>query len=210
AAGRLGRILHADAYVKWFRSDEYYSRAIKGSWQTEGGGALINQAIHQIDLLLYLSGPVSSVFGKWQLGARHRIESEDIVNALLAYEAGATGVIQASTALWPGYAERIEIHGTKGSAIITGDRLTAWEVLDDEAANRVDPAPLAGSAASGASDPMAISLTPFERQFEDFAEAIRTKRNPLVDGVEGCRALATVLAIYESCRENRLATISGR
>ena len=209
-AGRLGKILQADAYVKWFRSDEYYSRTIKGSWQTEGGGALINQAIHQIDLLLYLIGPVNSVFGRWQLGARHRIESEDVVNAVLAYENGATGVLQASTALWPGYPERIEIHGSKGSAIISGDRLMAWDVLEDEAANRVDPAPLGANAASGASDPMAISLTPFERQFEDFAQAIRTKRNPLVDGVEGYRALAMVLAIYESCRGNKLVTISGR
>lgn len=210
AGGRLGKILQADAYVKWFRSDEYYSRPIKGSWQTEGGGALINQAIHQIDILLYLIGPVSSVFGIWQLGARHKIESEDVVNALLAYQTGASGVIQAATAFWPGYPERIEIHGTKGSAIISGDRLSAWDVLHDAAANRLDPAPLATSAASGASDPMAISLAPFERQFENFADAIRAKRNPLVDGEEGYRALATVLGIYESCRENRPATISGR
>jgi UDP-N-acetyl-2-amino-2-deoxyglucuronate dehydrogenase len=102
AAGRLGKILQADAYVKWFRSDDYYSRPVKGSWRTEGGGALINQAIHQIDILLYLVGPVRSVCGSWQLGAAHRIESEDIVNALLSYQSGATGVVQASTAFWPG------------------------------------------------------------------------------------------------------------
>jgi UDP-N-acetyl-2-amino-2-deoxyglucuronate dehydrogenase len=210
AAGRLGELLQADAYVKWFRSDEYYSRPIKGSWQTEGGGALINQAIHQVDLLLYLIGRVRSVVGRWQIGARHKIESEDIVNALLAYESGATGVIQASTAFFPGYPERIEIHGTRGSAIISGDRLTAWDVLDDEAANHLDPAPLASQAASGASDPMAISLKPFERQFEDFAQAIRAKRNPLVDGIEGCRALAVVLGIYQSCRENKQISVVDR
>jgi predicted dehydrogenase len=208
AAGRLGQLLQADAYVKWFRSDEYYSRHIKGSWQTEGGGALINQAIHQVDVLLYLVGRVSSVFGMWQIGARHRIESEDIVNALLAYESGATGVIQASTAFSPGYPERIEIHGTKGSAIISGDRLTAWDVLDDEAANHLDPAPVDSVAASGASDPMAINLAPFERQFEDFAQAIRAKRNPLIDGAEGYRALAVVLSIYQSCREHKSITVS--
>jgi predicted dehydrogenase len=203
AAGRLGQLLQADAYVKWFRSDEYYSRPIKGSWQTEGGGALINQAIHQVDVLLYLMGPVSSVFGMWQIAARHQIQSEDVVNALLAYESGATGVIQAATAFWPGYTERIEIHGTKGSAIISGDQLTGWDVLDDEEANRLDPAPLASNVASGSSDPMAISLTSFERQFEDFAHAIRSHRNPLVDGEEGYRALAIVLGIYQSCREDK-------
>jgi UDP-N-acetyl-2-amino-2-deoxyglucuronate dehydrogenase len=202
-AGRLGKILQADAYVKWFRSDEYYSRPIKGSWKTEGGGALINQAIHQVDILLHLIGPAASVFGRWQLGARHKIESEDVVSALLTYRSGANGVIQAATAFWPGYSERIEIHGTKGSAIITGDCLTAWDVLDDEQANAVDPAPLQASVASGSSDPMAISVTTFERQFIDFAEAIRTGREPMVNGEEGYRALELVLGVYQSCREGR-------
>src|SRR5579884_1003801 len=199
-AGRLGKLLQADAYVKWFRSDEYYSRPIKGSWQTEGGGALINQAIHQVDILLYLMGPVNWVSGIWQLGARHKIESEDVVNALLAYQSGATGVIQAATAFWPGYTERIEIHGTKGTAIISGDRLTSWDVLDDEAANAADPAPVEHNVASGSSDPMAIALTSFERQFLDFADAIRTGREPAVNGEEGYRALEVVLGVYQSCR----------
>ena len=131
ADGRLGKIIQADAYVKWYRSAEYYSRPIKGSWAGEGGGALINQAIHQLDVLLYLMGPLSRVSAAWQLGAAHQIESEDVVNALLTYASGATGVLQASTALWPGYPERIEIHGSKGSAIVTGDKLTRWDVQDD-------------------------------------------------------------------------------
>lgn len=207
AAGRLGRLLQADAYVKWFRSDDYYSRPIKGSWHTEGGGALINQAIHQVDVLLYLIGPVTRISGIWQLGARHRIESEDIVNALLAYASGASGVIQAATAFWPGYTERIEIHGTKGTAIISGDRLTAWDVLDDEEQNAAHPAPLAHDIASGSSDPMAIAVTTFERQFLDFADAIVNNREPLVNGVEGYRALEVVLGVYQSCRENQPITL---
>jgi UDP-N-acetyl-2-amino-2-deoxyglucuronate dehydrogenase len=203
AAGRLGVILEADAYVKWFRADEYYARPIKGSWRTEGGGALINQAIHQVDILLHLVGPVAEVSGMWQLGARHKIESEDIVNAQFAYQCGATGVLQAATAIWPGYTERVEIHGTNGSAIISGDRLTSWDVLHDQTANAADPAPLAQSAASGSSDPMAISVTTFERQFSDFAEAIRSGREPLSNGEEAYRALAFVIAVYRSCRERR-------
>lgn len=197
-AGRLGRILQADAYVKWFRSAAYYSRPIKGSWVVEGGGALINQAIHQIDVLLWLIGPVREVFANWQLAALHKIESEDVVNALLRYESGATGVIQAATAFWPGYTERVEIHGTKGTAVISGDKLTAWDVQDDAG----DPAPVEREVASGASDPMAISLTPFERQFLDFAEAIRTGREPLSSGQDGYRALELVTAVYRSAREN--------
>lgn len=196
ADGRLGRILQADAYVKWFRSTEYYARPEKGSWQVEGGGALINQSIHQADILLHLAGPITETSAYWQLGARHKIESEDVATAIMRYESGATGVLQGATAFWPGYPERVEIHGTKGTAIITADRLTAWDVEDDFG----DPAPVATDIASGASDPMAISLTPFERQFRDFGEACATGRTPGVSGEDGFRALAFVLAIYESAR----------
>ena len=196
-AGRLGKILQADAYVKWFRTSAYYSRPIKGSWATEGGGALINQAIHQIDVLLWLTGGLSEVFGYWQLAALHKIESEDVLSALLKYSSGATGVIQASTAFWPGYTERIEIHGSKGTAIISGDKLTTWNVENDSG----EPAPIERDVASGASDPMAISLAPFERQFLDFGESIRTGRKPLSSGEDGYRALQAVVSFYDSCRK---------
>ena len=196
AAGRLGRLLECDGYTKWHRSDAYYARPIKGSWKTEGGGALIGQAIHQVDLLRWFAGPVQEVFGVWQLGATHRIESEDVVNAVVRYASGATGVIQAATSIRPGYPERIELHGTKGTAVITGDKLTVWDVENDSG----EPAPLAREVASGASDPLAISLTPFERQFLDFGEAIRTGRKPLVSGEEGYQALEIVDAVYRSCR----------
>jgi UDP-N-acetyl-2-amino-2-deoxyglucuronate dehydrogenase len=194
--GRLGRLIQCDCYIKWFRSAEYYGRAIKGSWQTEGGGALIGQAIHQVDLLRWLAGPITEVFAHWQIGARNRIESEDVVNALVRYGNGATGVIQASTALWPGYPERIEFHGTKGTAIVSGDQLTAWDVEGDTG----DPAPLVSASKSGASDPMAISYVPFERQFRDFGEAISEGRPPLVGGEQGYEALEVVDAVYRSCR----------
>jgi len=194
AAGRLGRLLQCDAYVKWYRTDEYYARPGKGTWEVEGGGALINQAIHQVDILRWLAGPVSAVSAFWQIGAAHRIESEDVVSAVLRYANGATGVIQASTAFWPGYPERIEIHGTSGTAIVTGDRLTGWDVRDDEG----EPAPVSSAVASGASDPMAISLDSFERQFRDFGEAIATGRQPLVPGEAGYQALEIVDAIYRS------------
>jgi len=196
-AGRLGKILQADAYVKWFRSAAYYSRPIKGSWAAEGGGALMNQSIHQVDVLLWLTGGISEVFGYWQLGALHKIESEDVVTALLKYSSGATGVIQASTAFWPGYPERIEIHGAKGTAVISGDKLTTWDVENDSG----EPAPVDREVASGASDPMAISLAPFERQFLDFGDAIRTGRKPVSAGEDGYKAIELVISVYESCRD---------
>jgi UDP-N-acetyl-2-amino-2-deoxyglucuronate dehydrogenase len=202
-AGRLGKILQADAYVKWFRSAAYYSRPIKGSWEVEGGGALMNQAIHQVDVLLWLAGGISEVFGYWQLGALHKIESEDVVTGLLKYSSGATGVIQASTALWPGYPERVEIHGTKGTAVISGDKLTSWDVENDSG----EAAPVDRKVASGASDPMAISLAPFERQFLDFGEAIRTGRKPLSSGEDGYKAIELVISVYESCRDGSVVRL---
>jgi UDP-N-acetyl-2-amino-2-deoxyglucuronate dehydrogenase len=198
-AGRLGRLIEVDAYVKWWRSDEYYERPVKGSWKVEGGGALMNQGIHQVDLLLWLAGRVRAVSSEWQIGAVHRIESEDVVNALLRFESGATGVIQASTAVRPGYPERIEIHGTGGSAIITGDKLTAWDAEGD--------APVESAVMSGASEPMAISTASFERQFLDFGSAIREGRAPLVSGEDGYRAVELVDAIYRSAGESRRVSI---
>lgn len=196
-AGRLGKILQADSYTKWHRPQAYYDRLGKGTWAVEGGGALINQAIHGLDLLLYLAGSVKEVFGQWQIAAAHEMESEDLVNAVLRYDSGATGVVQAMTAILPGYPERIEIHGTKGSAILTGDRLTAWDVEGDPGQD----APLVGAEMdSGASDPMAISLEPIKRQFLDFGKAIETSGKPLVGGEEGHAALALVLGVYESAR----------
>ena len=196
AAGRLGKLLQCDCYVKWYRSPAYYSRPIKGSWATEGGGALINQAIHQLDILRWMAGPVRELFGYWQLGTLHKIESEDVVNAVVRYASGATGVFQASTAFWPGYTERTEFHGTKGTAIISGDKLTTWDVENDSG----EPAPVSKDVASGSSDPMAISVEPFERQFRDFGDAIRTGRKPLISGEDGYYALELVEAVYQSCR----------
>jgi UDP-N-acetyl-2-amino-2-deoxyglucuronate dehydrogenase len=148
---------------------------------------------------------VSQVFGNWQLGAVHKIESEDVLNALLRFSSGATGVIQASTALWPGYPERIEIHGAKGTAIITGDKLTTWDVQDDAG----EDAPIVSEVASGASDPMAISVLPFERQFLDFARACQTGTKPLMTAEDGYRALQLVSSIYDSCRTNLPVDISA-
>jgi predicted dehydrogenase len=133
----------------------------------------------------------------------HKIQSEDNLVALLRYANGANGVIQASTALWPGYPERIEIHGTRGTAIITGDKLTHWDVQDDSG----EAAPVVSDVASGASDPMAISVAPFERQFQDFAAACESGRRPLIAGEDGYRALQLVTAVYASCRTDKVVNL---
>ncbi|MBI3666668.1 MAG: Gfo/Idh/MocA family oxidoreductase [Acidobacteria bacterium] len=194
--GRLGRLLEADCYVKWRRPQSYYDKPGKGGWELEGGGALINQAIHSIDLVRWIAGPVRDIYAHWQLGAAHKMESEDVANAVIKFASGATGVIQGSTAFYPGYPERVEFHGTKGSAILTGDRLTAWDVEGDPGTD----APLARDVASGAADPMAISIEPIKAQFLDFGDAIRQRRKPLVAGEEGYAALEIIVGIYESAR----------
>ena len=194
--GRLGRLLQVDGYVKWHRPQSYYDPPGKGTWAVEGGGALINQGIHTADVMQYLGGPVRRAYAHWQLAVAHRMEAEDLVNAVLEYDSGAGGVLQAATATWPGYPERIEIHGTKGSAVITGDQLTAWDVDGDPG----EDAPLASGVDSGAADPMAISIENLQRQFEDFGESLAGGPGPLVDGAEGLAALRLVLGVYESAR----------
>ncbi len=194
--GRLGHLLQVDGYVKWHRPQSYYEPPGKGTWAVEGGGALINQGIHTADVMQYLAGSVRRVYAHWQIAAVHEMESEDLVNAVLVYENGAGGVLQSATAVWPGYPERIEIHGSKGTAVITGDQLTAWDVDADPG----DDAPLAAGVDSGAADPMAISIENLQRQFRDFGEAIAEDRQPLVDGDEGLAALRFVLSVYESAR----------
>ena len=195
--GRLGRILQVDGYVKWHRPQSYYDWPGKGTWAVEGGGALMNQGIHTADVMQYLAGRVRRVFAHWQLAATHEMEAEDLVNAVLVYEGGAGGVLQAATSVWPGYPERIEIHGTAGTAVITGDRLTCWDVEGDSGGD----APLAAGVESGAADPMAISIENLQRQFLDFGAAIEEGREPLINGEEGLAALRFVLGVYRSARD---------
>ena len=203
--GRLGKLLEADCYVKWCRPQSYYDRPGKGGWELEGGGALINQAIHSIDIVRWIAGPVREIYAHWQLGAAHKMESEDVANAVIKFASGATGVIQGSTAFAPGYPERVEFHGTKGSAILTGDRLTTWDVEGDPGTD----APVSRDVASGAADPMAISIEPIKAQFLDFGDAVRHRRKPLVAGEEGYAALELILGIYESARRGEKVVLGN-
>jgi predicted dehydrogenase len=198
-AGKLGRLLLAGLYVKWYRDDAYYrSVAWRGKWATEGGGVLINQASHGLDMLLWLAGPVESVTA--QMGTlNHQIEVEDVSQALLRFRSGALGVIEATTVAYPGFNEKLDFVGTAGTAIYEkGAGRIRWHLREPKA-EWVDQ----GEASSGAGSAMAISAGPHIAAYQDFAAAIREKRRPLVDGVEGRRSIELIRAIYRSSREGK-------
>jgi predicted dehydrogenase len=196
--GILGDLLMGNAYVNWFRSPAYYSDSPwKGTLSGDGGGAFINQGIHTIDLLLDIMGEVSSVYAQVKT-ALYPIEGEDIGAAVLNFKNGALGNISASTALYPGYPERLEIYGKKGSVILEAGKMTRQNIQGFEQFN-----PKKNSEGSGFSDPMAIGHQLHLEQFRDFLEAIKNDREPLVNGLEARKSLELILGIYESSKINK-------
>ncbi|MCE9545489.1 MAG: Gfo/Idh/MocA family oxidoreductase [Planctomycetia bacterium] len=212
--GRFGRLTVGDAYVKWFRTQQYYdSGAWRGTWQLDGGGALMNQAVHSVDLLTWLMGPVVEIRAQTATLAHERIEVEDTAIATLRFANGALGTIEASTAVYPGYLKRIEIHGSEGTAVIEEEDIKVWEFANKgrrDAAVKKHMAEL-HSSAGGASDPSAISHAGHARQFRDMLDAIRNDRAPLVNGHEGRRSIEIILGIYKAAETGRgvLLPLSG-
>ena len=200
-AGRFGKLTIGDAYVKWFRSQAYYdSGAWRGTWQLDGGGALMNQAIHSVDLLTNFMGPVVEVRAQMATLAHERIAVEDTAMATLRFASGALGVIEATTAAFPGYLKRIEISGSEGSAAMEEEDLVRWDFAKpDRRDKQVQEAMLARkSTGGGASDPTAIGHHGHAEQFRDLMEAIKKNRAPAVDGPEGRRSVEIILAIYKA------------
>ncbi len=206
AAGRFGKLTLGETTCKWWRSQAYYDDGgWKGTQALDGGGALMNQAIHSVDLLLWMMGPVESVMGFTATLAHERIEVEDTAAAVLQFQSGALGVIQATTSVHPGYPKTLAIHGNRGSAVIEQEDILRWDfepMLDTDAETKARFAAKVG-ASGGASDPKAISFEGHRRQLADFETAIRTNRPPHVDGREGRKAVALIRAIYESARSGR-------
>jgi predicted dehydrogenase len=199
----LGRPLLVDARVKWYRAPEYYGGSRwRGTWALDGGGALMNQAIHTVDLLLWLLGDVTRVSAK-AATLLHDIEVEDSVVATLEFASGALGTLIATTAAYPGDPRRVEITGTEGTAAIEQDRVVRWDVRDPRSDGSPALVPAFDAAAAGnasGSTAVVADATPHRRVVEDFVEALRTGRRPACDGREGRRSVAVVTAIYESSR----------
>jgi len=212
-SGRLGRLLLGAAATKWYRTQEYYdSGAWRGSWELDGGGCLMNQGVHYVDLLQWMMGPVERVVA--QMGTLdHDIEVEDAAMAMLTFAGGAMGTLEGSTVTFPGLPERLEVSGTGGSVVIDDGEISLRELKDERGETgaygaKRDVRPVHSPRPSGAADPAAIRHEGHRRQFADFLEALRTGRDPLVTGEEGRKSLEIILAVYESARTGRPVTLS--
>lgn len=204
---RFGDLVLGDAYVKWSRTEAYYnSSAWRGTWELDGGGALMNQGIHSVDLIQWYMGPVESVQSV-SANIRHKgIEVEDTVVSTLKFVNGALGTIECSTAVFPGAFKRIEIMGTAGTAIMEENSLIKWEFEKENDDDKTIIAAMAGGTTShggGVSNPADISFAGHQSQIEDLMHAIETGDKPLIDGIDGRKSVEIVLAIYESARTER-------
>jgi predicted dehydrogenase len=206
--GRFGKLTQCSAYIPWFRSKEYYASAgWRGTWELDGGGALMNQGIHAIDLLLWLAGEASEVSAKVQTRL-HDIEVEDNAAAWLLFKNGALGAIQGSTACYPGESRRVEIKGEKGSVTLVDDVPVFWEFEEAAPADEeVKTLRENSSIGGGASDPKAISTEGHRLQYADFVTAIRENRQPAIPGKEGRRAVELIRAIYDSSAQDKIINL---
>ena len=204
---KLGRLFMGDAYIKWFRSQDYYdSGAWRGTPDLDGGGVLINQAIHTIDLLQWLMGDVETVFGQVGTFTHERIEGEDNAVVTLRFKSGAIGVIEGSTSVQPAQSRRIELHGEKGSAVI--DDINVKISVKGEASDEDEKDENSGAKSSGSSSPFGgFSIEPHKNQFEAIVDAINNNEMPPVSGEDSLKSLAIVLAIYESSRTNAMVNL---
>ena len=209
-SGRFGRLTVGDAYVKWFRPQSYYDGgAWRGTWELDGGGALMNQAIHSVDLLTWLMGPVAEIRAQTGLLAHKRIAVEDVAMATLRFANGALGVIEASTAICPGYLKRIEIHGSTGSAVMEEEDLIKWDFAKRRAQDAAVERKMASrvSGGGGAADPAAIGHHGHARQFADCLKAVKKGTRPGIDGPEGRRAVEIILAVYKAAESGRAVAL---
>jgi len=199
--GRFGTLTLGDTYVKWWRSQEYYdSGGWRGTWELDGGGAYMNQAIHNVDLLYWFMGDVTSVAAMTDCLAHERIEVEDTGVAALRFANGAIGTMTATTSAWPGFLKKTEIYGTEGAVIVEQDDLLHWEFKKSRAADNKTLEKFARTSdnTGGASDPKAISFAGHMEQLKDFIKAIESNGQPRVDGREGRKSVEIILAIYQS------------
>jgi len=205
--GRFGTLASASAYIKWFRDQAYYDSAgWRGTWALDGGGALMNQSIHTVDALIHLAGPVKSVQANTVCLAHERIEVEDHCVAMLEFENGARGVIEASTCCWSkdGHPARVQLSGTNGSVFLADEAFETWDFTDEQPEDaEIRKSLMKGQEAGlGANDPTAINTYQHQRNFEEVVQAIAEGREPTTSSTEARKPVAVIAAIYESVQND--------
>lgn len=208
--GRFGRLTLGDTYVKWWRTQQYYDQGgWRGTWAMDGGGAYMNQAIHNVDLLQWFMGPVAEVCGATATLAHERIEVEDVGAACVKFQNGALGVLEASTSCFPGLLKKTEIHGTEGSVTVEQDDILLWQFVKDTAKDKAIRKKFEKKVGGtgGASDPKAISYAGHMEQLKDLIKSIDSGSKPMVDGVEGRKSVEIILAIYQSAWTGKRVTL---
>jgi predicted dehydrogenase len=200
-SGALGKILLADAIDKESRAPAYYESATwRGTKALEGGGCLMTQSIHIIDLLQHVVGPVRSVIGRVATKT-HKIEVEDTATALVSFESGAMGIIESTTSIKPAMKSKLEIHGERGTVVANAqyDQILFWNIDGKNEGVPVESKVELGDI----DDPWAFPQTRHRIQIQDMVDAIREKRDPILTGEDARVSLAINMAIYESSRTGR-------
>ena len=191
--GKLGKLIFGGCYIKLYRDQAYYDSAPwRGTWKLDGGGVLMNQGVHYIDMLQYLAGPIVEISGECGTLGHIGLEVEDTASASIKFQSGALGVIEGTTCAYPGLVSRVDIYGTEGSAVIENDVLTFVELKSGYQYKVESNTENAGVSSPG------IDLLCHQRQFQEIVTAIKTDMEPPINGLEGRKALEVILAIYKS------------
>ena len=217
--GKLGKLVYGESVTKWYRTQAYYdSGGWRGTWDLDGGGALMNQGVHYADMLRWLMGPAVSVAATMATVAHERIEVEDIVSATIQFESGAVGTLLASTALFPGYKTSLEVYGTHGTVLVDNSKVRhahfaeggeeqsmfgvkAGDPLVKDGVWTATGEPSdSGAVVHGAGDPSAVALGGHVAHFKDLIDCVREDRQTYMNGPEARKALELVVGVYQSAR----------
>ena len=202
-SGRFGKITFAAIYVPWWRNESYYKDSWHGTLKLDGGGALMNQSIHMVDILQYLMGPVESLYG-YTAHLGHDIEAEDTGAAVLRFKNNALGSIFGTTASYPGQFRRIEITGTKGTVVQVENSFKVWQFADETESDKEVLEKFGQiEGGGGVSDPGAIPFEPHARNISAFIDSVEKGINFEIDGLEARKAVEIVLAVYKSAGEGK-------